>query len=359
VYRFKRHSSDEVQVSSRSGHSASVKDVAAAAGVSLGTVSNVLNRPERVSAPTRDRVERAMVELGFVRNESARQLRVGSSLTIAYVMLDAANPFFTDVAQGIEETAEKADLSVFSCNSQNQPRREAAYLSRLEQQRVQGVLITPVDLDQPLLDALPRRGTPVVIVDRTRETGTHCSVAVDDVLGGALAAQHLLDLGHDRIAFVGGPESIGQVRDRRRGAERALVEAGLPADRLVVLRTASLTVAEGRGAGERLAGFPSRTRPTAAMCANDLLALGLLQQCVTLGLAVPDDVAIVGYDDIEFAAAAAVPLSSVSQPRRQLGARAAELLLEESAAGPGANHEHQQVLFTPELVARASTRGSH
>jgi len=224
---------------------------------------------------------------------------------------------------------------------------------------VQGVLITPVDLDQPLLDALPRRGTPVVIVDRTRETGTHCSVAVDDVLGGALAAQHLLDLGHDRIAFVGGPESIGQVRDRRRGAERALVEAGLPADRLVVLRTASLTVAEGRGAGERLAGFPSRTRPTAAMCANDLLALGLLQQCVTLGLAVPDDVAIVGYDDIEFAAAAAVPLSSVSQPRRQLGARAAELLLEESAAGPGANHEHQQVLFTPELVARASTRGSH
>jgi LacI family transcriptional regulator len=347
----------EVQVSSRNGHSASVKDVAAAAGVSLGTVSNVLNRPDRVTASTRHRVERAMAELGFVRNEFARQLRVGRSLTIAYVMLDAANPFFTDVAQGIEEAAERADLSVFSCNSQNQPSREAAYLTRLEQQRVQGVLITPVDLDQPLLDALPRRGTPVVIVDRTRDTGTHCSVAVDDVLGGQLAAQHLLDLGHDRIAFVGGPESVGQVRDRRRGAERALAEAGLPPDRLVRLTTAALTVAEGRGAGERWAGYPSKTRPTAAMCANDLLALGLLQRCVTLGMVVPDDLAIVGYDDIEFAAAAAVPLSSVQQPRRQLGACAAQLLLEESAAASNRDHEHQQVLFTPELVARASTLG--
>jgi LacI family transcriptional regulator len=341
-------------VVNRNGHSASVKDVAAAAGVSLGTVSNVLNRPDRVSAPTRDRVERAMADLGFVRNESARQLRVGSSRTIAYVMLDATNPFFTDVAQGIEEAAEDADVSVFSCNSNNQPDREATYLSRLEQQRVQGVLITPLNPEHPLLDALPRRGTPLVIVDRTRETHSHCSVAVDDVLGGELAARHLLELGHERIAFVGGPESIGQVRDRRQGAARAVTEAGLPPDRLMPFATTALTVAEGRGAGERLAGTDLRHRPTAAVCANDLLALGLLQQCVALGLAVPDDVAIVGYDDIDFAAAAAVPLSSVRQPRRQLGARAAELLFEEAANPDG--HRHQQVLFTPELVARASTR---
>ena len=338
------------------GRTAGVKDVAAAAGVSLGTVSNVLNRPDTVRPATRERVERAMAELGFVRNESARLLRNGTSKTIAYVMLDAANPFFTDVAQGIEEAADVADLLVFSCNSNNQPDRETTYLSRLEQQRVQGVLITPLDPTHPLLDELPRRGTPVVVVDRTRERETHCSVAVDDVLGGELAARHLLDLGHERIAFVGGPDSIGQVRDRRRGAQRAVAAAGLPPDRLVEVATSALTVAEGRGAGERLAGYASGDRPTGAMCANDLLALGLLQQCVNLGFAVPDDLAIVGYDDIEFAAAAAVPLSSVRQPRRLLGARAAELLLEE-AANP-AGHEHQQVLFTPELVARASTRGT-
>lgn len=332
---------------------AGVKDVAAAAGVSLGTVSNVLNRPDRVSARTRAKVEHAMRELGFVRNESARQLRAGKSSVLAYVMLDASNPFFTDVAHGIEDEAERADLSVYLCNSDQRSERERAYLRRLEQQRVQGVLITPVDPEDPLLDEMSMRGTPVVIVDRIRSGDTHCSVAVDDVLGGRLAAEHLLDLGHERIAFVGGPEQLGQVRDRREGAWRALEAAGRSRDDLVMVATDALTVAEGRSAGARIAGLARGARPTAAMCANDLVALGLLQQCVALGIRVPEDLAIVGYDDIEFASAAAVPLTSVRQPRRQLGRTAAELLIDE-ATNP--HHEHQQVLFTPELVARVSTR---
>jgi LacI family transcriptional regulator len=333
-------------------HTAGVKEVAAAAGVSLGTVSNVLNRPDRVSAATRSRVEQAMAELGFVRNESARQLRAGRSRTVAYVLLDATNPFFTDVAQGVEEAAEGADLSVFTCNSNNSAQREASYLSRLEQMRVHGVLITPVDPDHPLLHQLARRGTPVVIVDRTGTLDTLCAVAVDDVLGGALAARHLLELGHERLAFVGGPDTLGQVADRRRGVLQALTEAGLPTGLMTEIATSALTVTEGRGAAERLAGLPGDDRPTAAVCANDLLALGLLQQCVSLGLSVPDDLAIVGYDDIEFAAAAAVPLTSVRQPRRQLGVTAAELLLDE-ASNPA--HEHSRVLFVPELIVRAST----
>jgi len=334
--------------------SASVKDVAAAAGVSLGTVSNVLNQPDRVSASTRAKVEKAMVMLGFVRNESARQLRAGKSRVLAYVMLDANNPFFHDVARGIEEVAESKDLSVFVCNSDQQTAREMSYLSLLEEQRVQGVLITPIDAEAEYLDELSRRGTHVVIVDRTRSGNTHCSVAVDDRLGGRLGVEHLLDLGHERIAFVGGPEHIGQVRDRRDGARAALEAAGRSGDDLVLVQTAALTVAEGRNAGARITGMPKRSRPTAAFCANDLLALGLLQQCVALGIQVPEELAIVGYDDIEFAAAAAVPLTSVSQPRRELGRRAAELLLDE-ATNP--NHQHEQVVFTPELVARASTRG--
>ena len=335
--------------------SAGVKDVAAAAGVSLGTVSNVLNRPERVSAATRDRVEQAMRELGFVRNESARQLRAGRSRTVAFVMLDATNPFFTDVAQGIEEAAEDQDLSVFLCNSHNRPERELAYLRRLEQQRVQGVLVTPIDPDSVALTELAGRGTPVVVVDRTRSDDDLCTVSVDDVLGGRLAVGHLLDLGHRRIAYIGGPEHVGQVRDRRAGARQALAAEGLSPDDLVVLSTEALTVAEGLAAGERLAGLPRRTRPTAAFCANDLLALGLLQRAVSLGMRVPEDLAIVGYDDIDFAAAAAVPLTSVRQPRLLLGRTAAELLLEEAEHPDG--HRHQHVVFTPELVARTSTRG--
>lgn len=335
--------------------SAGVKDVAAAAGVSLGTVSNVLNRPDRVSAGTRERVERAMRELGFVRNESARQLRAGKSSTLAYVMLDATNPFFTDVAQGIEDAAERADMSLFICNSDNRAEREARYLQRLQQQRVTGILITPVDPDDPTLDEVSRHGTPVVIVDRVGAIENHCSVAVDDVLGGRLAVEHLLDLGHERIAVVGGPQSIGQVRDRLTGARAALEDAGRNPDDLVVVGTDALTVAEGRSAGERIAGMSRAARPTAAFCANDLLALGLLQQCVSLGISVPGDLAIVGYDDIDFAAAAAVPLTSVRQPRRDLGRTAGELLLDE-AVNPA--HEHRHVQFTPELVARASTRRS-
>ena len=332
---------------------AGVKEVAAEAGVSLGTVSNVLNRPHLVSAGTRTRVEQAIVSLGFVRNESARQLRAGSSRILAYVMLDAGNPFFTDVAQGIEEAAQEAGLSVFLCNSNESAEREAGYLDLLEQQRVRGVLITPVDTDGDRLLQLQARGTPVVVVDRAATGRTHCSVAVDDVLGGDLAATHLFELGHERIAFVGGPASIGQVRDRLQGTQDAMARASRPQDSVVQIATSALTVHEGRSAGERIAGIPARRRPTAAFCANDMLALGLLQQCVSLGLRVPEDMAIVGYDDIEFAAAATVPLTSVRQPRRLLGRTATELLLDESS-NPG--HEHQQILFTPELVVRASTR---
>lgn len=344
-----------VGIASRDGRpprSASVKEVAAAAGVSLGTVSNVLNHPERVSVSTRERVEATMRELGFVRNESARQLRAGKSRVLAYVMLDATNPFFTDVAQGIEEAVEQAGLSLFLCNSDQRPEREHAYLAQLEEQRVQGVLITPVDPDDEVLDELSARGTPLVVVDRTRRTPTHCSVAVDDVMGGRLAVEHLLDRGHERIAFVGGPERIGQVRDRREGALTALSAAGLPPENLVIVETEALTVAEGRSAGERILGLTGASRPTSAFCANDLLALGLLQQCVALGIRVPEDLAIVGYDDIDFAAAATVPLTSVRQPRSRLGREAAQLLLDE-ANNP--DHEHQQLEFIPELVARAST----
>ncbi len=144
----------------RNGRRPSVKDVADVPRCPSGTVSNVLNRPDRVSAGTRERVERAMADLGFVLNESARQLRMGRSNTFAYVMLDATNPFFTDVARGIELAAEKADLSLFLCNSDGRGPREAAHLAHLQQHRVDGLLITPVDPDSPELERVVQHGTP-------------------------------------------------------------------------------------------------------------------------------------------------------------------------------------------------------
>jgi LacI family transcriptional regulator len=335
--------------------STSVKDVAALAGVSVGTVSNVLNRPERVGRDTRLRVEAAISELGFVRNEAARHLRAGGSRMIGFLVLDAANPFFTDVARGVEESTRAAGLAVFLCNSDNSEQREREYLDLLLEQRVRGVLVTPVDPDAERLAALPRLGLPVVLVDR-KGGDDWCSVSVDDEVGGHLAVTHLVESGHRQIAFVGGPDSLGQVADRLAGARRAIQEGGLPEDALTVVTTSALTVAEGRRAGQRLVGLPAGRRPTAAFCANDLVALGLLQEMTRQEVQVPAELAIIGYDDIEFAAAAAVPLTSVRQPRHLIGRTAAELLAEEVEAGP--EHQHRQLQYLPELVVRGSTRGS-
>jgi LacI family transcriptional regulator len=332
----------------------SIKEVAAHAGVSVGTVSNVLNRPDIVASSTRARVLEAIHALGFVRNESARQLRAGRSRMIGLVVLDVANPFFTDVARGVEDEASESGLAVIMCNSDEQLVRESAYLDLLEQQRVQGILITPVSDNEASLARLQARGTPVILVDRRSPSGNQCSVAVDDVLGGDIAVSHLLAGGHERIAFAGGPVSLRQVADRREGALRALRRAGASTAELTLIDTPALNVAAGKAAGSAIAESGAADRPTAVFCANDLVALGLLQEMTQNGIKVPDDIAIVGYDDIDFAAAAAVPLSSVRQPRHQIGRTAAQLLLEESLDQEA--HKHRQVIFQPELEIRRSSQ---
>ncbi|HEY2041576.1 MAG TPA: LacI family DNA-binding transcriptional regulator [Jatrophihabitans sp.] len=330
----------------------SVTNVAAHAGVSLGTVSNVLNRPDRVSPATRARVLQAIEDLGFVRNEAARQLRAGRSRTIGLIVLDTGNPFFTDLAGGVEKAASENGLSLVLCNSDEKSDREAHYLSLLEEQRAFGILLAPgVELPQGV-DEIRGRGTPIVLVDRG-SSRTQCSVSVDDFVGGQLAIDHLLERGHRRIAFVGGPLGLNQVADRLRGAREALQRRGAGAEDITVVETEALNVASGRDAGERIAGLSARRRPTAVFCANDLIAFGVLQVMTKQNLTVPGDVAIVGYDDIDFAAAAAVPLTSVRQPRTQLGQTATELLIEE--ATESATHKHRQVVFSPELVVRESS----
>jgi LacI family transcriptional regulator len=331
----------------------SMKDVAAHADVSVGTVSNVLNRPEIVSVSTRDRVHASIKALGFVRNESARQLRAGRSRTIGLIVLDVANPFFTDIARGVEAETSLVGMAVILCNSDEQVSREQRYLEFLEEHRVQGVLITPVGTIQDQLIPLQQRGTPVVLVDSRSVQGGLCSVSVDDVLGGDLAVSHLLQTGHERLAFVGGPATLRQVADRLEGARQALARAHRDPSEILVIERSALTVAAGQQAGAMVAELPDASRPTAVFCANDLIALGFLQETMSRGLRVPDDIAIVGYDDIQFAAAAAVPLSSVRQPREQLGRSAAKLLLEE-AIGDG-SHSHRQVVFQPELEVRRSS----
>lgn len=331
----------------------SVKDVAAAASVSVGTVSNVLNRPDKVAPDTVARVQAAIDRLGFVRNDAARQLRAGRSRSIGLVVLDSANPFFAEVARGAEERAAAEGLTVLLGNSDQSADREAAYLDLFREQRVNGVLVTPTAWDAAAAGRLAEAGVPVVLVDAEIADGGVSSVAVDDVEGGQLAVQHLLERGRRRLAFVGGPGGIRQVADRLAGARRALEEVSDAT--LEVIEQDALTVLHGRQAGEDIARRPAGERPDAVFCANDLLAVGVLQGASILGsVRVPEDLAIIGYDDIDFAQSTVVPLSSIRQPAREIGATAVELLLD-VLTDPSARP--RQVRFRPELVVRASTSG--
>lgn len=334
--------------------SVSMKDVAALAGVSIGTVSNVLNSPALVADGTRERVEAAIEKLGWVRNESARQLRAGRSRSIGMVVMDIANPFFADLVRGAEDVLYGHGYSVHIGNSDQRPDREATLLDHFQQQRVGGVLVAPVGVSVQLAERLRQRGIPVVLVDRAAGATNYCSIGMDDIEGGRLAIAHLLAQGHRRLAIVGGPGELSQVRDRRRGAELAM--EAVPEATLLVLSTDLLDVAWGNRAAGELLLLPEAERPTAVFALNDLLAIGLLQGFTLAGVRVPEEMAIVGYDDIAFAAAAAVPLSSVRQPRTELGARAAELLFAEiQAADDDLPHEHRGVRLTPELVVRQSS----
>ncbi|HVX47722.1 MAG TPA: substrate-binding domain-containing protein [Mycobacteriales bacterium] len=330
----------------------SIRDVASLAGVSVGTVSNVLNNPELVAESTRDRVHRAIEDLGFVRNGSARQLRAGKSRSVGAIVLDVANPFFTEVTRGIEDRLREENCLLVLCNSDDSLEKESHYLGVLEEQRVRGVLITPASRDLSRLEHMRRMGTAVVLLDRTSPTPDLCSVGVDDVRGGEIAGQHLLELGHRRIAFLNGPRSIRQCADRRRGLRKAVRGAGLDPDRVIEEITVASLNAEG-GEAAIMSAVSASNPPPAIFCVNDLVALGVLRALMRRGIAVPDDVAVVGYDDVEFAAMLSTPLTSVRQPKYRLGQAAAELLLAEADDG---DHRHEQRLFQPELVVRESSR---
>lgn len=330
---------------------ASIKDVANHASVAVGTVSNVLNYPDRVSQRTKERVLKAIDELGFVRNDAARQLRAGHSRTVGLIVLDVGNPFFTSVVRAAEDAAGLHGSAVLLGDSGHDAGREANYIDLFQEQRVQGLLISPVGDVTERLDLLRERGVPTVLVDRLADESKFSSVSVDDDAGGYLAARHLLDTGRRRLAFVGGPTSIRQVSDRLQGAQRAVKEeAGAT---LEVLASEGMTVLAGRSVGNMLVERGRNELPDGIFCANDLLALGVMQSLtMTHTFRIPEDVALIGYDDIDFAVSAVVPLSSIRQPTEALGRTAIELLTEEVESQ---NPVHRAVVFTPELVVRQST----
>ncbi|MCU1509074.1 MAG: LacI family transcriptional regulator [Glaciihabitans sp.] len=330
---------------------ASVRDVAVHAGVSVGTVSNVLNHPEKVLPDTVAKVQASIGSLGFIRNDAARQLRAGHSKTIGLIVLDVRNPFFTDIARGAEESAGSSGLSILLGDSSRSTVRETAYLDLFEEQRVHGVLISPLSDVAHRLAGLRRRGIPAVLVDRSGDDSGFSSVSVDDVAGGRLAVEHLIARGSRRIAYLGASFEFRQVTDRLQGAREAV--NAHPGVTLEVIEIDGLTVLAGRAAGEGIVRRRPDERPDGLFAANDLIAVGVLQALVMQGdVRVPEQIALVGYDDIDFASTAVVPLSSIRQPSGLIGRTAVEILLEEARNPMLAP---RQVVFQPELVVRQST----
>lgn len=337
---------ERVPATARSG----IREVAAAAGVSESTVSNVLNNPQIVAAKTRRRVERAMEELDFVRNRAAGQLRGAPSSVVGSIVLDSANAFFAEVARAVEDRLIESGCMQLLFSSDLHLARENQCLKLLEEHAVRGIIINPVNPELEGLVRLGRRGTPVVLLDRSRGDADLCAVTADNVCGGELAAAHLLELGHRRIVFLGGSITVDTITARRTGADRACVAAGLdPAEVLVDIRHAPAAIDGPEAAVDHILAL--RPLPTAIICTNDTAAVGVLRGLRRAGVSVPARMSVIGYDDVHFASELSPPLTTVRQAKASLGRAAADLLLSEGDAG----HRHQELVFMPEIIVRAST----
>jgi LacI family transcriptional regulator len=327
---------------------ASMKDVANKAGVSTATVSNALNHPELVSAATAVRIHQAIEELGFVRNGTAVNLRAGKSRSIGLVVPDIGNPFFTDIARGAEDMAGARQYAMVLCSTDEDQEKQERYLRLLIQQGVDGLLIRPNDEDEEPLLALRERGLSVVLINRQTENRNFCSVVVDGERGSEESVDYLAGLGHKHIAWATWSLKNPGFATRAKGIAKAAKRWGMDVSTITVQ---GMNNGSGEIAAEKF--LTLEPRPTAILCANDLLALDALRGLIQRGIRVPEDVSVIGFDDIDFCANARVPLTTVAVPRYQIGSTAAGLLLDE--IDNPEKHAHQQVVFQPRLIIRESS----
>lgn len=346
----------------RANQRVKIRDVARFAQVSPSTVSNVLNgRDERMRPETKARVEQAIHQLGYTPSEAARQLKTGHVKIIGLIVPSVANPFWGMVARDVESVALTYGYQVLLCNAERSPVRERHYAESLWASGVRGVIFgsSPVSFDH--LTALAKRGLVVVAFDRQAQNADQVvanSVGVDNVLGGRLAAEHLIGLGHRHIGFLSGPIRTVSRRDRLNGHHAALEAAGIFTDPTLVWEGSSISAfgdIEGVELGrEGARSLLDRSKPPTAICAiNDMYALGAYAGANDLGLKVPDDVSIIGFDDIAIAEVAQPALTTVRQPLRPMMQAVVTSLISrlEGMTTDGATH----TTAAPELVVRAST----
>jgi LacI family transcriptional regulator len=327
-----------------------IKDVAYLAGVSPMTVSRVINGSDRVSPDTQRRVQQAIAELGYVPSRLARGLSARRTGTLAVIVPDVANPFFTMIVRAAEAVARRSSYRVILCDTRADLAVERDVVEELIAHRVEGIVIAPVsDRSKPHLARLARFGVQFVLIDRT-VAGIECDAIVGDSVGGAqLLVEHLIGLGHHRIGLIVETDGVSTARLRRRGYEAALTAAGLEPDPALV--EVQAPDPDGGFAGmSRL--LSSDEPPSAVFAVNNLVALGAIEAVREAGLEVPDDVALVCFDDIEFASRLYPFLTAMEQPAETFGTLGTQLLLERiQGRGPARDHV---VVLPGQLTVRRS-----
>jgi len=336
----------------------SIKDIAKAAGVSHSTVSRALSDSPLVRDETKVRIQRLALEMGYSPNSLARSLVTRRTFTIGVVVTTIADPFIAQVVQGIESTAQDHGYTVILCNSGAVPEREIAAVETLRSKRVDGVIVTSSRIGALYLEHLERIGVPIVLINNhNEESGRYTfTVTVDNQHGGHIATKHLIDLGHRRIAYVTAPADHSSDLDRMTGYQQALGEAGLELDPVLIVPGNGRSDG-GERAMETLAGL--HPLPSAVFCYNDMTAVGLITAARQAGLSVPQELAVVGFDDIPFARHCHPPLTSIAQPKIEMGQFAMKMALSLMANGDDNNEEElSNVVVRGELVVRASTVGA-
>jgi len=326
---------------------ATISDIARRLRLSPSTISRALADHPHINEETKRRVRACAVELGYRPNRLARGLRAGHTRTLGLVVLDVGDPYYTEIARGVEEVALRHGYMLMLCNADNSAARGSAYVDLLAEYQVDGVLMTPAD--RTLSQAATEHVSHVVLIDADSADPAVSSVSVDHELGARAAMEHLLALGHRRIGFINWTLDAPHCTAAQRGVEATLIDHGISLDSALLRVAERPTAAAVATVTARLLALPDP--PTAVFAYGDLMAYGAMTAAQAAGLVVPRDLSVVGYDDIPLAQHLIPPLTTMRQDTYAIGRRAAELLIEEIEG----SETRQHVLFQARLQVRGST----
>ncbi|MCJ8014110.1 LacI family transcriptional regulator [Paenibacillus sp. KQZ6P-2] len=328
---------------------ATIYDVAREAGVSIATVSNVVNGKGKLSKQKRDHILKIMEELEYRPSMIAAALTGKKTYTIGLLVPDISNPFFAEIARAVEEQGHHRGYSVIICSTDNQDGRAERYLDLLEQKRVDGIIIGTGIENTEILKRLLAKSIPVAMIAREFSSEPVHTVVVDDFIGGMHAAQHLLELGHTSFGILSESKKVSSSRERVRGLKQALKDEGLS------VSDENLMICDYKmedGKRKALELFQQVDRPSALFCCNDMLAVGALQAAKELGIQIPQDLSIVSFDNTILASVTDPPLTSIAQPMEYMGKLVVDLLIQELEEEQTVK---QRIVLPPELVVRQST----